>query len=76
MSFRRRHIFCRAAAILGKLRKTFSNFLALKDHADLASLALAHTTESDELLKHYANKPYARLFRQTVKHAKEWQLPE
>ena len=44
--------------------------------ADLASLALAHTTESDELLKHYANKPYARLFRETVNHAKEWQLPK
>jgi hypothetical protein len=61
---------------LGKLRKTFSNFLTLENHADLASLALAHTTESDELLKHYANKPYARLFRETVNHAKEWQLPE
>jgi hypothetical protein len=61
---------------LGKLRKTFSNFLTLENHADLASLALAHTTESDELLKHYANKPYARLFRETAKHAKEWQLPK
>lgn len=51
---------------IGKLRKTFSNYLALNNHGDLASLALAHKTDEDNLLKCYANKPYARLFRATI----------
>lgn len=33
---------------LGRLRKTFSNYLAMKKHADLASLALAHQTDEDQ----------------------------
>lgn len=60
---------------IGKLRKTFSNYLALQNHGDLASLALAHKTDEDNLLKCYANKPYARLFRATISAQKEWWLP-
>ena len=59
---------------LGKLRKTFSDYLTAEDHEDLGSLALAHKTDSDKLLKHYANKPYARLFKATVAAENEWRL--
>ena len=44
-----------------KYAATRGVFLALENHADLASLALAHTTEADELLKHYATRTFARV---------------
>lgn len=72
VAFRQKRI--RKKRSLGKLRKTFSNYLTMKKHADLASLALAHQTDEDQQLKHYANKPYARLFKATLKAGKEWDL--
>ncbi|MFO0942064.1 MAG: hypothetical protein U0930_15100 [Pirellulales bacterium] len=59
---------------LGKLRKTFSNFLTMKAHADLGTLALSHVSDADEQLKHYANKPYARLFQVTLEYQDYWRL--
>lgn len=59
---------------LGKLRKSFSNYLTIEAHGDLASLELSHQTDEDQLLKHYANKPYARLFKETVSAEDEWCL--
>ena len=60
---------------LGKIRKTFSNYLVKKKAKDLATLALAHGTyEDDDLLKLYSDAPYARLFEATVEAEAEWRL--
>lgn len=60
---------------LGKIRKTFSNYLVKKKAKDLATLALAHGTyEDDDLLKLYSDGPYARLFVATVEAEDHWRL--
>lgn len=55
------------------LRKQFSNYLAAED-SETSSLALSHNVGSDKLLKHYANKPYRRLFEQTLRAEEHWQI--
>jgi hypothetical protein len=55
------------------LRKQFSNYLAAED-SETSSLALSHNVGTDKLLSHYANKPYRRLFEQTLQAEEHWQL--
>ena len=50
----------------GSLRDALPDVLRLRYSDDVASLALQHGEISDDpLLKHYANKPYKRLFEAT-----------
>lgn len=60
---------------VGKIRKTFSNYLRQVNSSDVATLALAHKTDEDSMLKHYSNKPFARLFQATVDAQDYWDLP-
>ena len=59
---------------VAKLRKSFANYLTQNAHSDLGTLALSHQTSDDPLLKHYSNKPYGRLFRETMAAADDWDL--
>jgi integrase len=60
---------------IGKLRKTLSNYLAREAHEDLAQLLLSHKTK-DDLLKHYANRPYGRLHKSIFESESHWRLPK
>ena len=60
---------------IGKLRKTLSNYLAREAHEDLAQLLLSHRTK-DDLLKHYANRPYGRLHNNIFESENFWKLPK
>ena len=59
---------------IGKLRKTFSDYLRKEQDGEIASLALSHLTDADNLLANYTNKPYARLFKATLKFQEVWDL--
>ena len=58
----------------GSLRDTLPNLLRQKYSDEIASLALQHQTlGEDQLLRCYANFPFARLFRATAKLEKHFE---
>lgn len=58
---------------LGKLRKTYSQYLSDLEHEDLATLLLSHDAP-DEELPNYVMRPYRRLHEAINEHCDHWNL--